>query len=80
MLIYWINFILIVFMAFVNTVKKDKNLQIVSFAVIVLFNIAIGSLRSTIVGTDTGGYVKIMTGIVSQSISMIIEYERDPFF
>ena len=80
MLIYWINFILIVFMAFVNTVKKDKNLQFVSFAVIVLFNVAIGSLRSTSVGTDTGGYVKIMPGIVSQSIPMIIEYERDPFF
>lgn len=80
MLIYWINFVLIVFMAFVNTIKKERNLQYVSLAIIVLVNVAIGSLRSTHVGTDTGGYLLAMPDIVSQSIPMIFEYERDPFF
>ncbi len=64
----------------VKTLSKDKNIETIGFFIVVLFAISLGCLRSNLVGTDTPGYVRDMPITVSQSVSSIIEYERDPFF
>ena len=71
---------MIILLSFFNTIKKVKSLSLLSFILIILFYFLIGSLRSWRVGTDTGGYVSLLPGIISQDLFTIIEYERDPFF
>ena len=80
MLVYWIIFILAFIFFLVKTLSKDKNIETIGFFIVVLFAISLGCLRSNLVGTDTPGYVRDMPITVSQSVSSIIEYERDPFF
>ena len=80
MLVYWILFILVFFFFLINTLSKNKNIEILGFFISILFAISLGCLRSNLVGTDTPGYVRDMPITVSQSVSNIFEYERDPIF
>jgi len=80
MLIYWVLFLLVVVVAFYNKINDNKLFEKISFFIIIILYILIGSIRSWRVGTDTGGYLSLIPGIISQNIFTIIEYERDPFF
>lgn len=80
MLEYWIIFIIILGSFLFKTISGEKLVEDIGFFIVLVLGIAIGALRSNLVGTDTPGYVRDMPITVSQDISTIIEHERDPFF
>lgn len=81
MLIYWLNFISIIFLGILFLNNRNKRYYNVSFFIIVTIQICISALRNFSVGTDTPLYTEsIIPEICAKTIKAIWLEEKDPLF